>query len=722
MAVRSILLLIAASLLGSQATSPAKKVIEMLEGLKKEVEEEGAQEAKSFGTYQKFCADTQEEKEGAIKVGEDKEEEAEATITATSASYDETLSDIQDRKAKQQQLAKEQQDGDAQCTEDKATFEANNADLGEAVVALEAAIGKLDAAQSTKTKEAAMLQFGSGVQKSLKLAAAMGFLQEPKQKALQVLLQEDPWNKDEGAEYNKENYEFQSSGIVSTLQELLGNFRTERTNLQTEFEQTKKACDNSKEAKAAEIKENDDAINSAELTASAMKGEVAAAKESLLATQASLKDDRAYLEQLKESCNGKAADFDQRSKGREDEIKAIGSALEVLSKTLEAPATKEEDAAAPTKELGFMQLASETSGSSNAVGTDASRAQVSANVRLHAALQHEALETLAAAGRRLRSARVSGLAAQLRRMEQSTGEDPLVAVKQMVFDLVTKLQKEAAEEATQQGFCAAEMAKANRERDRRLREAKQLNAKLQSLDTKHTELLEEIDLLGGEISKLEASLLEATSLRTAEAEANAKGLKEAKDGSEAVKSAITALSDFYKSADRKAKKYDAVFLQTRASVQEEPDAGFDGSYGGKQTAAQGIISMMEVVQSDFKRAVEETEAAEEKAEEEFTKLKQDSKADIAGKSTTKKLDEEEVEVTLNDMKSSKAELTATMDLLDGALRTLEDLKPQCADNAMSYEERKAKREQELASLKTALCTMDTKGVEPECQGEVKTQG
>ena len=44
---------------------------------------------------------------------------------------------------------------------------------------------------------------------------------------------------------------------------------------------------------------------------------------------------------------------------------------------------------------------------------------------------------------------------------------------------------------------------------------------------------------------------------------------------------------------------------------------------------------------------------------------------------------------MSQRKSGKTQLQTTMDLLDGALRTLEDLKPQCVDSTMSYEERKA---------------------------------
>lgn len=44
-----------------------------------------------------------------------------------------------------------------------------------------------------------------------------------------------------GAEYNKKDYAFQSSGVVSTLQDLLKQFREERNQGQEEWKKTKQA-------------------------------------------------------------------------------------------------------------------------------------------------------------------------------------------------------------------------------------------------------------------------------------------------------------------------------------------------------------------------------------------------------------------------------------------------------------------------------------------------
>jgi len=74
-----------------------------------------------------------------------------------------------------------------------------------------------------------------------------------------------------------------------------------------------------------------------------------------------------------------------------------------------------------------------------------------------------------------------------------------------------------------------------------------------------------------------------------------------------------------------------------------------------------------------------------------------------------------------DLKSTDQSITESMEalsehqkLLDDALKELEELKPTCVDTGMSYEERVAKREEEIDALKSAMCQLDAEGVEADC--------
>lgn len=295
----------------------------MLEDLKAEVVAEGTTEETNYKKFSDFCSSTQKAKEDAVKLGEDKSEEHTAGITQKTSSYEETLAEIEERKTKGETLSSEKEASVAQCKDDQESFESSEADLAAAVVGLESAVSKVT------SKSESLVQLGH-LQKSLDLAEALGFLQSQKKAQTLSLLQAAPWLEEAGAEYNKKDYAFQSAGVVSTLQDLLKEFREERSKGQEEWKKTKQACSDFETSRSKEISDNSAAISAAETTAATLKGDVADVKQLLLETQNSLKDDRAYLAELKTSCSSRDSDFQQRSKMRSDETKAIEQAIQVM--------------------------------------------------------------------------------------------------------------------------------------------------------------------------------------------------------------------------------------------------------------------------------------------------------------------------------------------------------------------------------------------------------
>ena len=92
-----------------------------------------------------------------------------------------------------------------------------------------------------------------------------------------------------------------------------------------------------------------------------------------------------------------------------------------------------------------------------------------------------------------------------------------------------------------------------------------------------------------------------------------------------------------------------------------------------------------------------------------------SKSDIAGKETKSALNKQDLETTKNAIAQGMKDLKTASKLLDGALKNIEELKPTCIDNGMSYAERVQKREDEINALKKALCMLDGDKVEAECR-------
>merc|ERR1719353_762531 len=112
--------------------------------------------------------------------------------------------------------------------------------------------------------------------------------------------------------------------------------------------------------------------------------------------------------------------------------------------------------------------------------------------------------------------------------------------------------------------------------------------------------------------------------------------------------------------------------------------------------------MLEVILSDFANLETKTKMAEDAAQEEYDNFMQDTAMDKAQKSkdiehkTAKKQDQEQA------MTEKKADLEGTQKELDAALDYYEKLKPDCVDEAESYEDRVARRKEEIQSLQDAL--------------------
>merc|ERR1719313_44876 len=126
--------------------------------------------------------------------------------------------------------------------------------------------------------------------------------------------------------------------------------------------------------------------------------------------------------------------------------------------------------------------------------------------------------------------------------------------------------------------------------------------------------------------------------------------------------------------------------------------------------ASGIIGLLEVAESDFAKNLDEVKSAEETAADEYEKITQENKVMKAAK-------EQDLKYKTKESKSlSKAAADLSNDRdevqeeLDSILEYYEKLKPQCITKAPSYEERKARREKEIAGLKEALGILEGEAV------------
>merc|ERR1719181_1276845 len=392
------------------------------------------------------------------------------------------------------------------------------------------------------------------------------------------------------------------------------------------------------------------------------KGELAETKEAKAADEKQLADMTATFE-------AKTATFKENQKVRTDELEALTKAIEIISspEVDGSYAGHVNEALAQTKAVTLLQMSA-------------------ANRRTLA--KNAAVEFLHKKATALSSKNLAKLAAQ-------AAGNPFAKVIDMIKELLERLKEEAAAEAEHKAWCDEQLHDNKLKRNKQTAAVNKLIAEIEVTAAKIADLAEIIDVLVKEQAELAKAMEEATVIREKEHAENTATIADAVAGQEAVKKALGILREFYSTA--------APALLQKKQVPEME------AYYGMQNSKGGPIGMLEVILTDFARLQAETEAAETAAAAEYKQFMEDSEASKVEKH--KKEVADRLEKDSEEFKKSqlKKDLEAEEAELAAANKYYEELKPLCVIVPVSYEERVAKRKEELAALNEAYDILDQKG-------------
>jgi len=631
--------------------TPVQKVIQLLEGMLEKGKKEKHDEQVQFAAYKQFCDDTSVEKKRAI-------EEANERIEVLKA-------DIQKYTADAAKLTKEIAELDEDITIwkgdikaatkvreiEKADYDALHKDYSESIDALQRAIAVLKK-QAYDRKQASFVQVAA--LKNLNLIPADA------KKAIDLFLMQDP----EGLAVSAPEanaYEFQSSGVIEMLEKLLDKFIDERTTLEKEEMNSKHAYDMLMQDLNAQIAQaTQDRDEKAETKAKKLQAK-ADAEGDLKDTTTTRDADVKYLADLTATCEQKASDFESRQQLRAEEIVAIEKAIEIISS----------NAVAGNAEKHLPTLVQSSSFS-----------QLRADLNVQA--QSRVAQYLRTRAKQLNSRLLSTLA-------ERVNDDPFKKVKKMIKDLIVRLMEEANEEAEHKGWCDTELSTNEQTRKEKTEAVETLHAEIDQLEASIAKLTEDIAELTKAVAELDAAMAKATKLRSEEKAKNTETIADSEEAQTAVAQALTVLKEFYAKAG-----------EATAFLQQPAPEIFDSPYKGMQAENGGVIGMLEVIESDFARLESDTKAAEATAQKEHDAFMTDSKVDKAEKTTdiehkTAKKQDETQALTVK-----REDLEGTQKELDAALAYFDKLKPSCVDAGVSYEDRVARRKEEIESLQEAL--------------------
>jgi hypothetical protein len=277
--------------------------------------------------------------------------------------------------------------------------------------------------------------------------------------------------------------------------------------------------------------------------------------------------------------------------------------------------------------------------------------------------------------------------------------DAFTEIKNMIQGLITKMQHQLNEDAEKKGWCDKEVAQNKQTREEKTDLVDTLASNKDELAASISTLGKDVQTLGKEITELTTAMREATELRLKEKNKNAATIRDAKEAQAAVAQAVTVLKEFY------AKAGQATALLQRSSAargERAPEIFGDEPYTGMGGEGGSIVSMMELIESDFARLEAKTSADEEASKKEYDEFMEDSKIDKATKgkdvefkSSKKQSKQQALKVTDDDLHGANKEL-------DAAKAYFDKLQSKCMESEESIAESKQTREKEIADLKEAL--------------------
>merc|ERR1719191_2035618 len=453
-------------------------------------------------------------------------------------------------------------------------------------------------------------------------------------------------------------YESSSGGIVKTIEEMQGKAEDTLSALRKKEMQDAQSFNMLEAGLKDEVSHGGDKLSTAKKSKATNEEAKATASTKLVETEKAKAADEEYASTLKTECETTAAGWEERQKSATAEMGAIDKAKEILVGGVKA----------------FVQTKSSLKTKRWSPDED-DEDDATANRR----------EKVVGILKQLGQTHHSFAFSQLASMASS---DPFVKIRGLIEDMIAKLLKEAQEEATQKAFCDAEMGKSKTSQAEKTATIDKLQTRIDGAEATIAELTEAVKTLESEVAAIDKAQSEATEIRTKESADNNAAISDFRQSADAVVAAMGVLKSFYAGS---------ALLQTSSSKAGRPSFG-----GAKTDAGSGIISVLEVAESDFTRLLAETETAEDAAADAYAKQTEENKVSKATKEAYAKAKSSEIKSLKVQLGHHKEDHASTSTELDAVNEYIDKLRPQCEEKAMSYEEKKAAREAEIAGLKEAL--------------------
>jgi chromosome segregation ATPase len=661
-------------------SNPLGKVIELMDSLAAKITAEGEAEAKAFKEYVEWCDDAASNLHYEIKTGTKKQEELEAAIGKATAGIEACTSKIEDLSASISTDDTELKEATAVREKEVAVFEASEKELVDAIDTLDRAVGILQKEMSKNPASLAQVDTSNlnSVIKSLSTVIDAAAFTTQDQKNLVALVQAQQGNDADDEELGAPAaavYKTHSTSIFDVLENLKEKAEGQLADLRKAESATKHNYNMLKQSLEDQMEADTKDMNDEKSLKASTEEAKAVAEGDLAETVKGLAEDKKSLGTASTTCMSVAADHEATVKSRTEELTAIATAKKVLGETTSG---------AVSQSYSFLQVVSRME-----TRADLANAEVVGLVKKLAKEHHSAA-----------LAQLASRIGAVIRYGAAGGEDPFAKVKDLITDMITKLESEAKSEASEKAYCDEELAKTEAKKTELEGDIAKLSSKIDLAAAKSAGLKEDVKELQAELATLSKEQAEMDKIRAEEKAAFDTAKAELELGISGVQKALGVLKDYYQGASsfvQSGAKFDAAMEQPAAPEKHGKASGAGGS----------IIDILEVVESDFAKnlATEETQEADAVAT--YEKTTQENKLATTMKSQDVKYKTKEFKGLDKSISELSGDKETTNTELSAVLDYYAKIKERCIAKPETYEERKARREAEISGLKEALSILES---------------
>jgi len=682
----------------SARVNPARKVVNLLQGMQKKVAAEGEKEKELYDKFMCYCKGGKSELEASVEKAEEKAPAVSSDIKETESKLAQLKSGLADAQTGRDGGKDAMASAKAVREKEASAFAAEKSESDTNIAAIEKAVAALE-----KGMSGSFLQTPTA-QVVRKLAISQEISDIDRQDLISFL-----------AGSQGGSYAPQSGQITGILKQMGDTMKKGLSDATQEEETSIKSFEELMAAKSKEIEALTSSIEAKTTQIGEYGVNLEQMKEDLSDTQESLMEDKKFLAGLSKSCKTKTAEWEERSKTRSEELVALADTIKILN---------DDDAL----EL-FKKTLPSTASSFVQVGVGASTLRSRALAMIRGARK--------AAGRNAHSGLDFLVLALSGKKALSTGT--FDKVLKMIDEMVEVLTSEQQGDNNKKEYCATQFDLSDDKKKSLEREVADEESEIAAAKEGIATLAEEIAALEAGIKDLDKSVAEATAQRKEE-HVDYKDLMASDSAAkELLGVAKNRLNKFYNpklykpAPKRELSAENRIYENMGGEVPTEAPGGIAGtgvtvlaqvrshtsrskdapapppetwdSYGKQSQESNGVMAMIDLLVKDLDKELTEAETAEKDAQADYEEMIGDSadkrKADsksLQQKSSSKAELEGSLEEHTEHKKDAAKELMATMGYIHS-------LHVECDWLVQNFDVRKEARTGEIDSLKKAKAVL-----------------